>query len=133
MIAVTLDSEIGIDFERIDPLHSNQEIAAKSLTKTELECFDSLNPGENAKFFYQCWTRKEAYSKAVGKGLSINPCEIETIYPPVGAAGKLETNKIFQKNIDWSFFDLPPITGFAAAAVVEGISKTKLKFWKIPN
>lgn len=133
LYAITRSDEIGIDFELINPSQVDKEMAAKLLTNNELERFNSLNFSERVEFFYKCWTRKEAYSKALGKGLSINPGKIETIYSSVESVCRLETDKVYQKTQNWTFFDIPPITGFAAGAVVGGINKTKLECWRIPD
>jgi 4'-phosphopantetheinyl transferase len=133
LYAITRSSEIGVDLELINSSNIDGEMAAKLLTNSELKRFNSLNSAARAEFFYKCWTCKEAYSKAVGKGLIINPAKIETIYSAVESVCKLETDKVFQKTSNWTFFDLPPITGYVAGAVVEGINKTKLKCLRIPE
>jgi 4'-phosphopantetheinyl transferase len=131
LFAITLKNEIGVDLELINPLYVNEEIAAKTMTDNEFALFQTLNTDRRIELFYKCWTRKEAYSKAGGQALTINPAQIETLYSSVKENSESESKKAFTKTSDWSFFDFPPLRGFAAAGAIEGIDKTKLKFWKM--
>lgn len=60
---------VGIDIEQIKPI--DMSIAEKFFSKqefTELMCKESI---KRESYFYDLWTLKESYIKAVGKGLSI--------------------------------------------------------------
>lgn len=124
LLALARRKEVGIDLESFDsPGWFDEETALRSLTKTELKQFFSLPAGERAAFFYRCWTRKEAYSKAIGKGFMIEPNQIETTYSP---AKNNETN-----SAGWTFYDLPLIDSFESALVVEGNRQINLRFFKL--
>ncbi len=133
LYAVTLDNEIGIDLELIQQSDIDDEIAVKSLTSNELARFTELPARERIEFFYKCWTRKEAYSKALGKGLIYDPNKIETLHSFDKPIFESKYNKVFSKTFDSFFIDLPAITGFAAGLAVEGREKTNLKCWSISS
>ena len=70
VIALTLDRPIGVDVEHIRPLSDIQEIADRFFCPEEASEVMSLPHAERERAFFRCWTRKEAYIKAIGDGLS---------------------------------------------------------------
>lgn len=67
--AVTRDDEVGIDIEWMNPRYHYQAIAKRFFAAEEYEYWRSSPPSQQAPIFYQIWTRKEAYLKALGLGL----------------------------------------------------------------
>ncbi|MVO99926.1 4'-phosphopantetheinyl transferase superfamily protein [Paenibacillus lutrae] len=63
------DVEVGIDVEQIKPI--DRGIAERFFSRGENEDLGRLRPEEQLDYFYDLWTLKESYIKAVGKGLSI--------------------------------------------------------------
>jgi 4'-phosphopantetheinyl transferase len=70
LLAVTLYAELGVDVEHIRADFASEDIARRFFSRTEVETFNSLAKEEQVAAFFRCWTRKEAYIKAIGKGLS---------------------------------------------------------------
>ncbi|MGA8027350.1 MAG: 4'-phosphopantetheinyl transferase superfamily protein [Bryobacteraceae bacterium] len=68
--AFTLGCPIGLDLEQVRPLKETQDIADRFFCSEEAEEMMSLPPSERERAFFCCWTRKEAYVKAIGDGLS---------------------------------------------------------------
>ncbi len=75
---------IGVDIEFINPDFPYDEVLNNYFSPKEIE-FVNRNSGRDA--FYKLWTRKEAYLKAIGKGISDDlmkvPC-LDGIYEPHG-------------------------------------------------
>lgn len=69
LFGFTRGCELGIDVERIRPLTEIREIAGQFFCPEEASELMSLSPDERTQSFFLCWTRKEAYIKAVGDGL----------------------------------------------------------------
>lgn len=69
-VAITEDCPIGLDLEKIRPLSDMQQIADRFFCSEEAAEIMSLPPGDREHAFFRCWTRKEAYIKAIGDGLS---------------------------------------------------------------
>lgn len=69
--AVALDCEIGVDVEQIRPMRDLLDIARRFFSAAECADLEAVSPGERDLAFFNCWTRKEAYIKAIGGGLSI--------------------------------------------------------------
>jgi len=81
---LTRACDIGVDVERLRPLSDIQTLANEFFCPEEADELLSLAEDQRISAFYRCWTRKEAYIKAVGEGLStplhsfrvtINPTE----------------------------------------------------------
>jgi 4'-phosphopantetheinyl transferase len=70
LYAVTLNRNIGVDLEYIRTDFSCEEIAEKFFSPQENSMLSTLPVEMKHKAFFNCWTRKEAYIKATGKGLS---------------------------------------------------------------
>jgi 4'-phosphopantetheinyl transferase len=74
--AFTRGCPIGIDLERIREIPDMAEIAARYFCAEENTEIMSLPRAGRERAFFCCWTRKEAYVKATGEGLSaLGPCE----------------------------------------------------------
>ncbi|MEO8211506.1 MAG: 4'-phosphopantetheinyl transferase superfamily protein [bacterium] len=70
VFAFTPGKEVGIDIEYYRELQDALQIAKRYFSKSEIEEFENTSH-ENIKIaFFNCWTRKEAFIKAVGEGLS---------------------------------------------------------------
>ncbi len=70
LLAFAIGSDVGVDLEeeREDPLLTS--LVSQYFSRGERDWFSTLEPEERTPAFYQCWTLKEAYLKAVGAGLA---------------------------------------------------------------
>ena len=69
--AIRTGTSIGIDLEKINPEIEYQELAARFFSNQENAALDSIPVQFRIEAFFRCWTRKEAYVKALGEGLSL--------------------------------------------------------------
>jgi 4'-phosphopantetheinyl transferase len=69
--------EIGVDLERVRPLHDLDALALQCLTAAERLQLAALPAPQRPLAFLQCWTRKEACLKALGTGLQIEPSIVD--------------------------------------------------------
>ncbi len=69
--AFTGGREIGVDVEEIRPQVAREQIAERFFSPNEVRSIRVLPEDRQARRFFECWTRKEAYIKALGEGLSI--------------------------------------------------------------
>ena len=77
LIAITTASAIGVDVELIRDDLSIAALADAILSDQELTAFREMSPTEQRTEFFRIWVIKEAYTKAIGKGLSIAPGSLE--------------------------------------------------------
>ena len=70
-VAVALDREVGVDVERIAPSRADEEVARQLFAPAEVAAFQEEPEGGRAEAFFDVWTLKEAYIKAVGLGVAL--------------------------------------------------------------
>ena len=70
LFAFTLHNEVGVDIEYIRPKFNYEEIAPQFFSKQENIVLSSLPKDHRLEAFFTCWTRKEAFIKTIGEGLS---------------------------------------------------------------
>lgn len=69
-VALTQDHDIGIDVERLQRDAPTEKLAERVLAKCERQRLQAAPVTEQVAVFLRFWTLKEAYVKAVGRGLS---------------------------------------------------------------
>jgi 4'-phosphopantetheinyl transferase len=132
LYAVTRGREVGIDLERIRSDLAVAQIAARFFHRREIEMLRAL-PGEmQNRAFFRCWTRKEAYIKARGEGLSLPLDRFDVSLDP-GEPGMVDgASRDPSEASRWSLQELNPIPGYAAAVAVEG-HDWHLTCWQWPD
>ena len=105
--AVTLGREVGIDIEACRPIE-DEAFVEQCLAPAERQAYATLSPEEKSAAFYRLWTRKEAYLKAHGTGLSRPLSSFEVGFLP-GENARLVADHLFPKAVeDWTFADFTP-------------------------
>ena len=116
----TLQRTIGVDVEQIRTNLEYEQIATGFFSQYEQETLQSLPSSIKPAAFFTCWTRKEAYIKAVGKGLSL-PLDQFDVTLILGEPAKLlETRGAPDEADRWSLEEIEIDAGYKAAVVVEG-------------
>jgi 4'-phosphopantetheinyl transferase len=119
-LAVTRGAEVGIDIERINAGRATLEIAGRFFSAFERETLGKLPPSEQAAAFFRIWTRKEAFIKCTGEGLTFPLDAFDvSLHEP---AELLAVRDVPDAGRRWSLHHLPAPAGFAAALVVEAPS-----------
>ena len=117
--AFALDREIGVDVEAVRELPDADEIAARCFSLRENEAYLALSARDRPLGFFNCWTRKEAFVKAVGEGLS-HPLEgFEVSLAPGEPATILRVGGCAGEHCGWQMQSFSPAPGFVAAIVIE--------------
>lgn len=117
--AVTLGRPVGVDIELVRPELATPAIAAQFFAAGENEWLGRLEPPLWAEGFFRCWTRKEAYVKAHGLGLSLPLDRFEVALAPGEPAALLATHDDPAEAGRWTLDDLgmePPYIGALAVA-----------------
>lgn len=71
VLATGLHCNLGVDVEHHDPKRDLHALAKTAFSPHEHEQFTNAPDHQKARIFFQTWTRKEAYLKAIGMGLAI--------------------------------------------------------------
>ena len=120
LYAVTRGRNIGIDIERIRDDIDVEQIARRYFSQGEISSLERIHKDKRSEVFFQYWTRKEAFIKATGEGISfpMEQCDVSLIsgrgLSPITVLGDNRENPC------WYGQDLFPGRGYAAAIAVEG-------------
>jgi 4'-phosphopantetheinyl transferase len=112
VIAISTEGPVGVDVEEIRELPELAGIVRSRFAPREAEEILALSGVQRLRAFYRCWTRKEAYLKAIGAGIggdSLARVEVSTGgVPELRAAPGADAD-------EWSLLDLEVGDGFASA------------------
>lgn len=78
VIAVSNCSHVGVDIEQYKHRNSLSALVEKCFSETEANYWNALPANQQTEIFFRFWVRKEAFVKAVGRGigLGLNQCSI---------------------------------------------------------
>ncbi|HEX2689109.1 MAG TPA: 4'-phosphopantetheinyl transferase superfamily protein [Kofleriaceae bacterium] len=119
LLAFTRSREIGVDVEHRRPLQDLLSVANFSFSHQEYTTLCGLPAHEQIDAFFSCWSRKEAFIKTTGEGIS-QIRDFDVSMRPGEPARLLRVKDVLPGHERWSMHDLPAIADYAAALVVEG-------------
>ena len=120
LYALTIKREIGIDVEYLRSKIEFERIARRFFSEKEFSMLISQPSESRLELFFDCWTLKEAYIKAVGGGLSIPLNRFEVTLKPGGTPKILEINGSHVEASHWSLYSLSPAPNYRGALAVKG-------------
>jgi 4'-phosphopantetheinyl transferase len=120
LYAVARNRELGVDVEYVRDDFDTAQIARQFFSRREIEALCALPPEQQEEGFFLCWTRKEAYIKAKGQGLSIPLDQFDVSLAPDEPAKLLNVAGDTEEISRWSLRELAPGPGYMAAIAVEG-------------
>jgi 4'-phosphopantetheinyl transferase len=120
LYAITRQRAIGVDVEAVSHDLDHEPIAERFFSPAENARLRSFTAEMRRIAFFTCWTRKEAYVKARGAGLSLPLDQFDVSVMPGEPARLLRTHPDLAEAARWSLRDLAPATGYVAALAVEG-------------
>jgi len=112
--------EVGIDVEYPERTCTPEKIARRFFSPAEAEILEGLPEARRRSAFFSCWTRKEAFVKAMGAGLSVPLGDFTVTLRPGDAPKLLYTAWDDTGPSKWTLMDIDPGGGYAAAAAVSG-------------
>ncbi len=102
LVAISHDAEVGVDVERLRPLPEMADLAPEFLTRAELDRLALVDEAERLVTLYRIWTRKEAWLKARGVGLSVPLLSVQLESP----------------DVEGELHDIEPALGYVGAVAV---------------
>jgi len=129
LYVITRNMEIGVDVERVRADVEYEEIAERFFSAKEVSILRMMPTEKKLEAFYNCWTRKEAYIKAHGKGLSLPLNSFDISFAPWEPSIVLSTKDETQESSQWTLLDLKPGSGHVGALAVKETG-CKLHYWE---
>jgi 4'-phosphopantetheinyl transferase len=120
LVAVTYGREVGVDVEFQRPMADQEELLAGYFSSREVAALRSVPRPQQQAAFFAGWTRKEAYLKARGGGLSIPLNSFAVSLGPDEPAALLEVRDDPMEPARWGMATLRAGPGYTGALVAEG-------------
>lgn len=120
IFAFSAGREIGVDLEFIREDVEDEKIAERFFSGREIAELRAVPIELRKQAFFNCWTRKEAYIKARGEGLSMPLDQFDVSLAPGEAAALLRNDKEPDEVRRWTMQSVSVPDGYVAALVVEG-------------
>jgi len=115
--------EVGIDVEKVKEMKDMEGVVDLCFSESEKKWFSKLSSDKKEEIFYKVWAGKEAYIKAIGKGLSFSPNRI--------SLDRRNDDELFIKEINgdegfsrWKLITFKPHPDFISCIVVGNDSFT---------
>lgn len=120
LFVLARDRAVGVDLEKVRPLRYGHAVAERFFAADECAALSGLTGDAWDRGFFRCWTRKEAFVKAVGDGLSY-PLRAFSVAVSEGEPARLlRVDGDASASERYWLTTYPAGTGFEAAIAVEG-------------
>ena len=126
LIAITQEQNIGIDIEKINRELKHDELVSRFFSKVEQTEFQTIPEANRAKAFCACWSRKEAFIKAIGDGVSYGLDTFDVTVDPENQTPEINLHKPSEDT--WSALNLPINDEYMACLVSDGGSLS-VRYW----
>jgi 4'-phosphopantetheinyl transferase len=127
LVAVARNAIIGVDLERCRDLDDMDSVAESCFAPREMQTLSRLPETQRIEGFYNCWTRKEAFIKALGEGLGYPLKSFVVSLSPEEAPAILNVDGDSAKCAQWQVFSPTVAASYICAVVVQG------EHWKLSN
>ena len=129
LVGVTRDVRIGVDVEQAREGRAFSDLAQRFFSAAESTVLETLPDSDRPTAFYRTWTRKEAYLKAHGTGLSFPSNAFTIEYATEGPGQLVATEMPGDDPAVWRFADVELGADFAGAICFEGPERP-IRWWQ---
>jgi 4'-phosphopantetheinyl transferase len=126
--AFAFGREVGIDVEAVRAINDTDSIAARLFSQFEIKAYFALDPKDKPAAFFNCWTRKEAFIKALGDGLYYPLDRFDVSLAPGEPVNILRVEDKPGNECGWHLDAFFPAPGYVAAVVTEILERPAV-FW----
>jgi 4'-phosphopantetheinyl transferase len=116
--ALGVQCDVGVDVEQVRAMPDLLDIAHRFFSSEECKDLETVPAGDREVAFFNCWTRKEAYVKAVGGGLSI-PLDSFRVSLLPGDSPRLLRYQT-EDGVPWTIEAFDPGPGYCGALAYSG-------------
>jgi len=127
LFAFTTDCEVGVDVEEVRGVFDIEQIASHYFCSAEASDLLSIR-GTEAKLeaFFRCWTRKEAYIKAVGDGLYHPLDNFQVTLLPNDPVRFVHIGHDSGAAAEWTLQHLDPVSNYVGALAYQAEGRSIL-------
>ena len=118
LIAVTIGRPVGVDVERVAAIDDAFDVAEICFAPAERRVLHGVPAASVCDTFFACWTRKEAFIKAVGTGLSAPLQAFEVSLDADAPARLCRVSGSARVAASWTMEALHPARGYVGALAV---------------
>lgn len=118
LYAISAERNVGVDVEVIRSLDDLVGVSTGNFSAFENRVLQSLPQAERLQGFFNCWTRKEAFIKAVGEGLAYPLDQFDVTLRPGERVEILRIGEDTQP--DWLVYDVTPMKGYVSSVAAPG-------------
>jgi 4'-phosphopantetheinyl transferase len=131
LLAVTRGQEVGVDIERERAIGTS-DLARRFFAPSEWQALQGMDPSEQIPAFFRCWTRKEAFIKAIGDGLACPLDGFEVSLSDAESPQLLRSCTAVEGGLErWRIVSVPVEPGYRAA-VAAGPGEWRIVRWTEP-
>jgi 4'-phosphopantetheinyl transferase len=124
LFAFTANCEIGVDLEEVQNMSDIEQIASRYFCRAEASELLSIADTElKQKAFYRCWTRKEAYVKAVGDGLYVRLDQFQVTLLSDQPARLVHIGNDVRPAAEWTLQHLDPAPKYVGALAYKAVAR----------
>jgi 4'-phosphopantetheinyl transferase len=128
IIGVALDRQLGVDIEKIQEGKDHMGMANRFFSKREQTELSATPDADRTRAFYSCWTRKEAFVKAVGDGITYGLDTFAVSVRPDDERPSLDIHGNSTNEEPWSVFNIPMNDNYMASLAVSGAA-VSIRYW----
>ena len=129
LVALTPGGRLGVDLEKIRPEVDWLPLARRYFSGTEFRALDEFPEDLRLKAFFTCWTRKEAFVKALGAGVVYGLKEFDVSIDPDEAYAALTLRRPDEDAARWLIKNIP-VPGNHVAALVLDRPACQFRLWR---
>lgn len=136
LVGFVLGREIGVDIEYLKPMPDCEQISERFFSESEREVLRRMPAEVKEETFFNCWTRKEAYLKAVGEGLAAPLDSFDVTLAPGEPPRMLTLKGDAASASRWLFEHLRPAPDYIGAIALErqsGEESWRMETWSFPG
>jgi len=133
LVGFMVGAEVGTDVEYLKPMPDLLQISERFFSESERVVLRALPEHLQNEAFFNCWTRKEAYLKAVGEGLAVALDSFDVTLAPGDPARMLTLDGDAARAARWFYHHLRPAPDYIGAIAVEATAERsawKVETWK---
>jgi 4'-phosphopantetheinyl transferase len=130
LTAITRGKPVGIDLEHVRPLSDANDLVRRFFSKREAAAFAIMPEDQKPFAFFRLWTRKEAWLKATGEGITYLLDQVEVSFAPGEPAQLVKLPEGWPGAEDWSLCHLEPGLAYVGAvALASRNAKVRFRLW----